>query len=281
MSTKLVTSVVVAVLLGLGAGYYLGQSAHTEVSVAAAVAATRQDTTTSAALSESNHALQRENARLDAELARVTAEREQLLARAQRAEPASAAPTKAGPILGWMPRYEQQRIVMGYLRQVAAVRDQYVLEHGHPPKSIHEVVGINGYIKTIRPVAGENYSELPMDPSQPLSVTTADGMTVTLDPTGKTTTPIDLPPELAEAEKLQTQARQLAQKGNAARQKALEAYRVVNAGKDPARPDALVPFFPTPQEGADYVEFLEVQKAAAAAAKASTQAQRAAGGNGR
>ena len=44
--------------------------------------------------------------------------------------------------------------------------------------------------------------------------------------------------------------------------KAVEAYRAANNGNQPPSPEALIPYFATPQEGADFVEFLEAQKAA-------------------
>jgi hypothetical protein len=41
---------------------------------------------------------------------------------------------------------------------------------------------------------------------------------------------------------------------------AYEAYRLANQGKDPDGSNALLPFFATPQQGADYLEFLEAHK---------------------
>lgn len=43
---------------------------------------------------------------------------------------------------------------------------------------------------------------------------------------------------------------------------ATDAYRVAHQGQDPPNPRALIPYFTTPQDGADWVEFLEAQKGA-------------------
>jgi hypothetical protein len=40
-----------------------------------------------------------------------------------------------------------------------------------------------------------------------------------------------------------------------------EAYRAANDGKSPQRIEAVIPYFATPQEGADFVEFSEAAKA--------------------
>jgi RNA polymerase sigma factor (sigma-70 family) len=44
---------------------------------------------------------------------------------------------------------------------------------------------------------------------------------------------------------------------------ATDAYRAAHNGQEPPSLQALIPYFATPQEGADYVEFLEAQKEAA------------------
>ena len=43
---------------------------------------------------------------------------------------------------------------------------------------------------------------------------------------------------------------------------AWEAYRAAHQGQEPPNPKALIPYFATPQDGADWVEFLEAHKAA-------------------
>ena len=42
---------------------------------------------------------------------------------------------------------------------------------------------------------------------------------------------------------------------------AMDAYRADHNGQPPPNPEALIPYFATPQEGADFVEFLEGWKA--------------------
>ena len=43
---------------------------------------------------------------------------------------------------------------------------------------------------------------------------------------------------------------------------AMDAYRAANHGEAPPNPEALIPYFATPQEGADFAEFIEAQKPA-------------------
>ena len=212
-----------------------------------------------ASLREDNERLRADLAGLGVDLAKLTETNAALMAqRAALPPPPSAT---GGATLGWMPRYERQRMVMNSLRQIAAAREQFVLEKGQAPGSVHELVGLDSFIKTVRPVSGEDYSGLPMAPGQPLSVTTADGMTVTYDPSGATTTRIEMPPVVARAEELN-------QKVGPAIQKAFEAYRLAHPeARTRPNPQGLVPYFATPQEGADYLELLEAQKAAFAAQK--------------
>ena len=47
-------------------------------------------------------------------------------------------------------------------------------------------------------------------------------------------------------------------------QKAIEAYRAANNGQMPPNEHALLPFFATSSDGADFVEFLVAQKKAEA-----------------
>lgn len=44
---------------------------------------------------------------------------------------------------------------------------------------------------------------------------------------------------------------------------AMDAYHAAHSGQEPPNIQALIPYFATPQEGADYVEYLEAQKEAA------------------
>jgi len=275
MSTKIITTAAVAALLAFGLGITFNHHRAAAAGQASQLDAQRQAQSI-ASLQQSNQALKAEVARMSADLVRLTAANAELAA--QRTAPPPAAAKPSGPTLGWLPLYEEQRLIMNTLKQVDAARAQAILENGKALPSIHELVGIDRYIKTIQPVGGEDYSGLSMEAGKPLTVTTADGMTVTYDPSGATTTPIDMPPEVARAEELLTQAQQLARKLGPARQKAVEAFRLANQGKDPSpqNPQALVPYFTNPQEGADFVEWVEAQKVAADAQKAAFQAKKAA-----
>ena len=50
------------------------------------------------------------------------------------------------------------------------------------------------------------------------------------------------------------------QKVQATVMKAVEAYRAANGGANPPNEAALVAYFATPQEGADFVELMESRK---------------------
>jgi hypothetical protein len=47
-----------------------------------------------------------------------------------------------------------------------------------------------------------------------------------------------------------------------------KSYRAANNGRYAPKPEDLLPYFATPQAGADWVEFIEATKAAAAARSA-------------
>lgn len=275
MSSKIITTAAIVGLLAFGLGFFVTRQQHREVA-ATQSAQTDTQSRSLAALQKSNQMLKAEVDRLSLDLVRLTAANSELAA--PKSPPPAANGRPAAPTLGWMPVYEKQRLIMNYLKQVDAARAQVALDKGQGPSSIHELVGIDRYIKTIRPVGGEDYSRLSMEKGKPLTVTTEDGMTVTYDPSGATTTPIDQPPEVTRAEQLFAQAQKLAQKLGPSRQRAVEAFRLANQGKDPApqNPQALVPFFGTPQEGADFVEWVEAQTLAAAAQKEAFEAQKAA-----
>jgi RNA polymerase sigma factor (sigma-70 family) len=53
------------------------------------------------------------------------------------------------------------------------------------------------------------------------------------------------------------------QKVTSAMKAAMDAYHAAHSGQEPPNLQALIPYFATPQEGADYVEYLEAQKEAA------------------
>jgi RNA polymerase sigma factor (sigma-70 family) len=183
------------------------------------------------------------------EIESLKAKQAELLA-AQR--PAAASTNRVAPTMsvGW-----QQQTMLNQLRQIAAARDQFALEHSRLPASLDELVGEKKYIRRIDPVDGESYTTLPLIKGQPMVLTTTNGITVTYDESGTNTTRPAFTPEEARVFERQQQM-------EAAWNKADGAYRVANNGKAPPSIEALVPYFATPQEGADFVEFLEAQKTA-------------------
>jgi RNA polymerase sigma factor (sigma-70 family) len=164
-------------------------------------------------------------------------------------------PQPAGDLTLGMQRWEIQQQTLNNLRQIDAARKQFKITKGQQAGSIHELVGRGSYIKAVRTVDGEDYSKLSMDPDAPMTVTTPNGISVTFDPTGASTTRPDFPPEIL-------RVYELAERIQPTINQALSAYREANNGKNPPNEQALVPFFPSPKEGADFVEYVEAKKAA-------------------
>ena len=250
MTTKIITAAVLSVLVGFGAGSYAGLGRHADVpppppaegpQLARTITSLRQD----------NQRLQAEIAAQSQDIARLNEANVQLAAK--RAAPSPPAPVAKSATIG-LARWEVQQAAMNNLRQIDAARAQYALEYGHPPGSINELVGRNKYIKTVRTVAGEDYSGLSMLLGAPLTVTTPDGITVTYDPSGTMTTRPEVPPEVARLQELEAKIQQPVNQ-------ALSAYRSAHNGGNPPNEQALLPYFATPKEGADFVEFLEARKA--------------------
>jgi hypothetical protein len=173
---------------------------------------------------------------------------------AQRAAAAASAVAPRNPTIG-MSRGQQQRAILNNLRQISAARDQYILEHGRPPGSVHELIGETAYIKMVRTVGGEDYSQLSMSADQPpMTVVALDGTTVTYDPVGGTSTR----PELSEREqRVEDRGRQLEPK----MRQAEEAYRAAHNGKKPPNEQAVAPFFATPQDAAEFMEYVKERRA--------------------
>jgi hypothetical protein len=69
-------------------------------------------------------------------------------------------------------------------------------------------------------------------------------------------------PPAREPTPAEKRANELGSKISGAVKTAMAAYRAANGGALPATPQALIPFFATVQEGADFVEALEAQAAA-------------------
>ena len=83
---------------------------------------------------------------------------------------------------------------------------------------------------------------------------------------GSTAAPLTMPSNSADS---QRRASRLSPNENRAltvalaMKTAMDAYHAAHSGQEPPNLKALIPYFATPQEGADYVEYLEAQKEAA------------------
>lgn len=136
-----------------------------------------------------------------------------------------------------------KKAILNNLRQIASARDEFQLMYGRSP-SIDEIVGEGKAIRKLTSVNGESYAAVAMIPGQPLVVTTGDGAAITY-----------------RGDETLTPAEAAAVKVGPASKLAMDAYRAAHNGQPPPNPEALVPYFATPQEGADFVEFLEGRKA--------------------
>jgi RNA polymerase sigma factor (sigma-70 family) len=253
MSTKLITTVAIVALLAFGGGTYVGNQHAASDQTGLRLQESPQQTQTLSALRQDNQRLTAELTALQADVARLNAAAETDRAAASVAAQRIAVMTKAAtksPNMA-VPVYELQGAVLNNLRQINAARKQYELEHGHPAASLSELVGPKGMIRTVRTVGGEDYTDLSMASADVLSVTTPDGVNVIFDPTGATGTKPEVPPEVVREQKIQASV-----------SKAVDAYRVAHDGARPPNEAALISYFATPQEGADFVELMDAKKAA-------------------
>jgi RNA polymerase sigma factor (sigma-70 family) len=249
MSAKIITTALVSALAAFLLGNYVTADRVAPSSDAAVAARIRAALAVQAALRADNDRLKTEVDRLSADI-QLRATNERLAAeRAATAPPMAPLPGRA---LG-LPPHEIRRSVLNNLRQLKAGIDEYAYRNKRPPSSIHDIVGVADYITFIRPVDGEDYANLPMDPTKNLVVTTAGGMKVSYGDFIDEHSQVELPPAIA---RMEAQGRKLEPAITAAK----EAYRLANRGKDPKEETALIPFFRTPEQGADFVEYLEARK---------------------
>ena len=245
MSTKLITTTALSALLAFSIGAYVGRTHETSAPPAQPSPETMRQSQLIAALQQDKQRLAAEVTGLNLEVARMRAAEAEQAEQAARRSAAQVTVRAKSPNIG-VPLYEQQTLTLNNLRQIDAARKQFQLEKGHAAESILDLVGAGRYLRTVRTVGGEDYSTLSMEPGQPLTVTTPDGMSVTFDPTGATTTKPDVPPPV---ERMQASV-----------MKAVEAYRAAHGGAKPPNEAAIVSYFATPQEGADFVELMESRK---------------------
>ncbi|HWA09614.1 MAG TPA: sigma-70 family RNA polymerase sigma factor [Opitutaceae bacterium] len=154
-----------------------------------------------------------------------------------------------------MRRSSMNKAIVQNLRVIGVARDKFQQQNGRPPASLDELVGEGKSIPAFVAVNGENYANLPLEAGQPLTVTDADGETVTYDPSAPPSPPQELTPA-------QQQVRDMTEKLKPALMKATEAYRAANNGAGPTNPYALVPYFSTPQESADFTDLLSIAMSA-------------------
>jgi len=255
MTAKFIIPAALAALAAFVGGTYYGRS-ETPPSPPSLSSRTLQLTSEMAKLRSDNQTLRSENEGLNARLAQTQAANADLETRASAAVHAvETRPSGAGKSLTiGLERYEVQQAVLSNLRQIAAARDQYIKEKGSAPADVSALVGRGLYIKTVRTVSGEDYAGLAMSAGGVLSVTTPDGILVTFDPSGATTTKPEIPPEVVRLKELQQRIEPVVNK-------AVAAYMAANSGKPPPNERSLLPYFASPQDGADFLEFVDAQKA--------------------
>lgn len=239
-----------AVLAAVCAALFEAKQAHAASNVVTALTAERQDLL-------QQLQTERERSRQSGdELAVLAAQIGSLKAKAPVvfAPAAAPAPQRVDSTLG-MPRWEIQQGTLGNLQLIDSARKQYKIEHRQAAASVMALVGRDRFIKALRTVVGEDYSGLSMNPEEPMSVTTPGGITVTFDPSGTNTTRPEFPPEVA-------RAGELAERVRPAVKQAVQAFQAAHNGSFPPNEQALLPYFASPKDGADYIDALEAKKAA-------------------
>ena len=249
---KTVVTAVISAVIGFGVGMFIAMNRATTPASAADVPLSGA----LSVLSEENRRLEAEWQQLSVDVDSLNAANAMLIAEREKRE---AAPSGgAGRIIGFpLQRYEIQEAVLNNLRNFAAAQDHYKLEHGRWPSSINDLVDATNYIRRIMPVDGEDYANL-LWGGRTFRLTTRSGVTIAYanDEPVDSSLPefhIDYPPEV-------TLARELEKKVADAKQAATESYRLANRGKNPPNEKVLIAFFDNPEEGADFVEYLEAKK---------------------
>lgn len=75
----------------------------------------------------------------------------------------------------------QQKAILNNLKQLDAAFDQYALENGVTSATYEQIVGPQGVLRDLVPVAGEDYRAVRLDTQAPeFAVTTPEGLTVRL-----------------------------------------------------------------------------------------------------
>jgi type IV pilus assembly protein PilA len=74
----------------------------------------------------------------------------------------------------------QEKAVTNNLRQIASAADQYFLENGVTEVSIDKLVGEGGYIRVLKPVAGESYEGMIIQQGEDISVVLENGSVISM-----------------------------------------------------------------------------------------------------
>lgn len=173
---------------------------------------------------------------------------------------ATAAPTVA----------EQVKAMEDNLRKIAEARVQFQLENGRWPTSMADLMGPDKFIKGIVPVAGEDYSTISVTGHsfEPLQVVNPIGLVANYDPNRDPIvvgSSVNGPSPVSPAEAVMRQSSDILRRLDPAlRRKAADAYRVTHKGQSPPAKDprAIVPYFESVKDGADYLEYVDLWETA-------------------
>lgn len=198
-----------------------------------------------------------EHERINAALARIVADLEAAKAENDQLRADKSHSLREDRIGAPPPQHEIQLSVQTNLRMLKRMREKYRGEHGREPASIDQLVGPHSNLKRLISVDGEDYSSVLLHQGDTLTVTTAGGITVWYrDESGPdAASKVEYPADEARFREMERAQRDVIMA-------ATEAYRTANGGKDVREDLALLPYFGTPQQAADYVELIEAMKAA-------------------
>jgi len=86
---------------------------------------------------------------------------------------------KAG---GAEPPPETKQAILMNLRRLSAAADQFYLENGKTQAMLDDLVGETKYVRKLEAVAGEDYRQIVFAQGKPMTITTANGYTMSYDP---------------------------------------------------------------------------------------------------
>lgn len=158
------------------------------------------------------------------------------------------------------------------LRQIAAARTQFTLENGRWPTRLSDLVGPGRFIKELRAVGGEDYSAVSLKGGQLMRVVSANGLVAEYDPGAEPAPGVNSDgsrgggraASLSPGEEMMRRSSDILNRLDPAiRRKAMNAYQAAHDGKRPTRdPRAIVGYFDSAKDGADYLEYVELWEAA-------------------